>query len=164
MSNKFSRREFLKAAASAGMVAVAAASNISQLPVLGQGDYQGEIVILSASNAEQHQYLIDGIEANFPGVNVAWRGLTSERYTELFAAAEIAGDQIDIMDLNGQDLRRYAVGGRLKDLSGCRLFGSFPARRPRDLQHRGQALGDSQRRHQRLPLLLQPEGAGRCGL
>jgi len=125
MSNKLSRREFLKAAASAGTVAVAAASNISNLPVLGQGDYQGTIVILSASNAEQHQYLIDGIEANFPGVEVEWRGLTSERYTELFAAAEIAGDQIDIMDLNGQDLRRYAVGGRLKDLSDVDYLDRF---------------------------------------
>jgi raffinose/stachyose/melibiose transport system substrate-binding protein len=48
---------------------------------------------------------------------VEWRGLTSERYTELFAASDVAGDQIDIMDLNGQDLRRYAVGGKLKDLS-----------------------------------------------
>jgi ABC-type glycerol-3-phosphate transport system substrate-binding protein len=50
-------------------------------------------------------------------VKVEWRGLTSERYTELFTAAEVAGDQIDILDLNGQDLRRYAVGGKLKDLS-----------------------------------------------
>jgi len=48
---------------------------------------------------------------------VEWRGLTSERYTELFAASEVAGDQIDIMDLNGQDLRRYAVGNKLIDLS-----------------------------------------------
>jgi raffinose/stachyose/melibiose transport system substrate-binding protein len=82
----------------------------------GEG-YQGKFVILSAGNQEQNAPLIEAIEAAHPGVEVEWRGLTSERYTELFAASEIAGDQIDIMDLNGQDLRRYAVGGKLKDLS-----------------------------------------------
>lgn len=117
MSTKLSRRDFLKAAAGASGVLVAGATKLGSLPVLGQGDYQGSIVILSASPAEQHDFMIDGIEAAFPGIEVEWRGLTSERYTELFAAAEIAGDQIDIMDLNGQDLRRYAVGGRLKDLT-----------------------------------------------
>ena len=123
MNQKLSRRDFLKAAA--GGAVYAAAANLGSLPALGQGDYQGSIVILSASNAEQHQYLIDGIEAAFPGIDVEWRGLTSERYTELFAAAEIAGDQIDIMDLNGQDLRRYAVGGRLKDLSDVTYLDRF---------------------------------------
>jgi raffinose/stachyose/melibiose transport system substrate-binding protein len=82
----------------------------------GEG-YQGKFVILSAGNPEQNAPLIAAIEAAHPGVEVEWRGLTSERYTELFAASEVAGDQIDIMDLNGQDLRRYAVGGKLKDLS-----------------------------------------------
>jgi raffinose/stachyose/melibiose transport system substrate-binding protein len=72
---------------------------------------------MSAGNPEQNAPLVQGIEEAHPGVKVEWRGLTSERYTELFAAAEVAGDQIDIMDLNGQDLRRYAVGGKLLDLS-----------------------------------------------
>lgn len=125
MSEKLSRRDFLKAAASAGGVLVAGATNLGSLPVLGQGDYQGSIVILSASAAEQHDFMIEGIEAAFSGIEVEWRGLTSERYTELFAAAEIAGDQIDIMDLNGQDLRRYAVGGRLKDLSDVDYLDRF---------------------------------------
>ncbi len=125
MSNKLSRREFLKAAASAGTVAVAGASNISQLPVLGQGDYAGDFVVMSAGEASQQADFIARLEEEFPGVKVVWRSLTSERYTELFAAAEIAGDQIDIMDLNGQDLRRYAVGGRLKDLSGVDYLDRF---------------------------------------
>lgn len=80
-------------------------------------DYQGKFVVMSAVNAEQQAPLVQGIEKAFPGVKVEWRFLPSERYVELFTAAEVAGDQIDIMDLNGQDLRRYAVGGKLRDLS-----------------------------------------------
>jgi raffinose/stachyose/melibiose transport system substrate-binding protein len=80
---------------------------------------------MSAGNPDQNQPLIDAIEAAHPGVEVEWRGLTSERYTELFAASEVAGDQIDIMDLNGQDLRRYAVGNKLKSLSDLTYLDRF---------------------------------------
>jgi ABC-type glycerol-3-phosphate transport system substrate-binding protein len=125
MTTRLSRRDFLKATAGAGGAVVAAATNIGSIPVLGQDDYQGKIVIMSASEASQEETLIARIEETFPGVEIEWRSLTSERYTELFAAAEIASDQIDIMDLNGQDLRRYAVGGRLKDLSNVDYLDRF---------------------------------------
>jgi ABC-type glycerol-3-phosphate transport system substrate-binding protein len=82
------------------------------------GDYQGKFVIVSTANPDQNAPLIQAIEAAHAGVKVEWRFLPSERFVELFTASEVAGDQIDLMDLNGQDLRRYAVGGRLKDLSG----------------------------------------------
>ena len=83
----------------------------------GTGGYTGKFVIVSAGNAEQNAPLIKGIEEAHPGVTVEWRNMPSERFAELFTAAEVAGDQIDLMDLNGQDLRRYAVGGKLRDLS-----------------------------------------------
>ncbi len=79
--------------------------------------YQGKIVIMSAVAADQNQPLINGIQDAHPGVTVDWRGLSSEKFTQLFAASQVAGDQIDLMDLNGQDLRRYAVAGVVKDLS-----------------------------------------------
>jgi raffinose/stachyose/melibiose transport system substrate-binding protein len=125
MTTRLSRRDFLKATAGAGGAVVAAATNIGSIPVLGQDDYQGKFVIMSAGEATQHENVIAGIEGAFPGIEIEWRSLTSERYTELFAAAEIAGDQIDFMDLNGQDLRRYAVGGRLKDLSNVDYLDRF---------------------------------------
>ncbi|MBZ0286044.1 MAG: ABC transporter substrate-binding protein, partial [Anaerolineae bacterium] len=118
-----SRRQFLK-----GTAAVAGAAMFARYPrftARAQADYQGKISILSAGNADQNAFRIEAIQAAYPGVEVEWRGLTSERYTELFAAAEAAGDQIDIMDLNGQDLRRYAVGGRLKDLSSLDYLDRF---------------------------------------
>lgn len=126
-TQKLSRREFLRVGALTGvgltLVACApapgAAPQAGNAPAAasGSGPYQGKFVIMSAGNAEQNAPLIKGIEEAHPGIKVEWRGLTSERYTELFTASEVAGDQIDIMDLNGQDLRRYAVGNKLVDLS-----------------------------------------------
>jgi raffinose/stachyose/melibiose transport system substrate-binding protein len=133
---RFTRREFLRLGAmtGAGMALAACAPPVAppaaapaatavpevkptEAPAAAPAGYQGKFVVLSAGNADQNAPLIAAIEEANPGVKVEWRGLTSERYTELFAAAEVAGDQIDLMDLNGQDLRRYAVGGKLKDLS-----------------------------------------------
>jgi raffinose/stachyose/melibiose transport system substrate-binding protein len=81
------------------------------------GPYKGNFVIMSVNDPNQNKQVIQAIEAAHPGVKVVWRNLTSEQFTQLFTAAEVAGDQIDIMDLNGQDLRRYAVGNKMKDLS-----------------------------------------------
>jgi raffinose/stachyose/melibiose transport system substrate-binding protein len=121
-----SRREFLRLGALAGAGAALAAcapapgaapSGAPAPAAEGSGAYQGKFVVMSAGNPDQNEPLIQAIEEANPGVEIEWRGLTSERYTELFAASEVAGDQIDLMDLNGQDLRRYAVGDKLLDLS-----------------------------------------------
>jgi raffinose/stachyose/melibiose transport system substrate-binding protein len=92
------------------------AASAAQAPAASTGA-QGKLVIMSAGNADQNAPLVKAIEEAHPGVQVEWRFLPSERYVELFTASEVAGDQIDIMDLNGQDLRRYAVGGKLIDIS-----------------------------------------------
>ena len=127
MSYKISRRQMLRTLA-IGTTGLAfagcrpAAAPGATAPTAAPGaassvEYQGKVVIASAGKADQSAPLIKGIEEANPGVKVEWRFLPSERYTELFTAAEVAGDQIDIMDLNGQDLRRYAVGGKMRDLS-----------------------------------------------
>jgi raffinose/stachyose/melibiose transport system substrate-binding protein len=124
-SDSISRRRFLQlsALATAGTaLAACAPAAAPAAPDAAEGDTpstSGEttFVIASLGNPEQNAPLIEAIEAAHPGVTVEWRHMPSERFTELFAAAEVAGDQIDLMDLNGQDLRRYAVGGKLKDLS-----------------------------------------------
>jgi len=130
MSNKISRRQVLRALALSGTgLALAAcqvpaapapsapASPQPETPSGAAGSYQGKFVITSVRNADQSAPLIQAIEEAHPGVKVEWRFMPSERFVELFTAAEVAGDQIDVMDLNGQDLRRYAVGGKLMDLS-----------------------------------------------
>lgn len=122
IQRSFSRREFLQWSAVGSVSLTLAACALPAAPAAApdaaaSGPYQGKFVIMSAGNPDQNEPLIKAIEEAHPGVEVEWRGLTSERYTELFAASEVAGDQIDMMDLNGQDLRRYAVGNRLVDLS-----------------------------------------------
>lgn len=124
VSRRFSRREFLQVTAAGTVGLTLAACAVPTAPATDSaagsaptGPYEGKFVVLSAGNPDQNDPLIKAIEEAHPGVEVEWRGLTSERYTELFAASEVAGDQIDIMDLNGQDLRRYAVGNKLVDLS-----------------------------------------------
>jgi raffinose/stachyose/melibiose transport system substrate-binding protein len=135
----YSRRDFLRYTALSGAGLALAACAPGTLPAApapageattaagtsGSTGYQGKFVIFSLATPEQNEPLIQAIEAAHPGVTVEWRGLTSERYTELFAAAEVAQDQIDIMDLNGQDLRRYAVGGKLKDLTDAPFVNRF---------------------------------------
>ncbi len=121
---KLSRRGFLQATAVGSMGMALAACAVPMAPAsdpaaggAASGPYQGKFVVMSAGNPDQNEPLIKAIEEAHPGVEIEWRGLTSERFTELFAASEVAGDQIDMMDLNGQDLRRYAVGNKLVDLS-----------------------------------------------
>ncbi|MEN9937612.1 MAG: hypothetical protein RLZZ387_4191 [Chloroflexota bacterium] len=136
-SPRISRRQMLRLLAASGAGAVLAAcgapaaptaseptgapaegaSQPTAAPASGSSAYTGKFVIMSAGNAEQNQPLITAIQDAHPGVTVEWRNLPSERYVELFTAAEVAGDQIDMMDLNGQDLRRYALGGKMRDLS-----------------------------------------------
>ncbi|MEZ4867797.1 MAG: ABC transporter substrate-binding protein [Caldilineaceae bacterium] len=123
-SRRLSRRSFLQMTAVGSVGVALAACAVATAPAgeaapsgAATGPYQGKFVIMAAGNPDQNEPLIKAIEEAHPGVEVEWRGLTSERYTELFAASEVAGDQIDIMDLNGQDLRRYAVGNKLVDLS-----------------------------------------------
>ena len=121
-SQRITRRRMLKTltvgAAGTALVARGVAGGASPAAARGASQgYQGEFVIVSVQEPQQAAPLIEAIEQAHPGVEVEWRHLPSERFVELFTAAEVAGDQIDLMDLNGQDLRRYATGGRLQDLS-----------------------------------------------
>lgn len=129
-SRSVSRRSVITTAAAvalAGRASGALAAPGSAKPRLSRAnqDYTGKFVIVSVQEAEQAQPTIDAITAAYPGVEIEWRFLPSERFTELFTAAEVAGDQIDLMDLNGQDLRRYALGDRLTDLSGLTYLDRF---------------------------------------
>ncbi len=125
-STKISRRQALKLFAGAAAGAVASGA----LPVQAKSaeaanwfsrsrlaDYQGKVVVYSLYTPQESEGIIKGVEEALPGVKLDWRNLTSEKYVELFSGAELAGDQIDVMHMNGQDIRRYATGGKLTDLS-----------------------------------------------
>jgi raffinose/stachyose/melibiose transport system substrate-binding protein len=102
--------------------AVAGAAVVNKLPTgafanIHRNAAKSRLVIMSSFDPAQNQPLIGAIEAANPNVTVDWRNLTSERYVELFSASDLAGEQIDLMDMNGQDLRRYATAGKLADLT-----------------------------------------------
>lgn len=129
-SRSVSRRSVITTAAAVALAgrasgALAAPGGARPQPTRAGQDYQGKFVIASVQEVEQAKSTIDAINVAYPGVDLEWRYMPSERYTELFTASEVAGDQIDLMDLNGQDLRRYAVGDRLQDLSGLSYLDRF---------------------------------------
>ncbi len=120
-----SRRSLLKAGAAVATTLGASGLIIPGSMATARQDYQGKFVVFSVRDVENAGPIIDAITAAYPGVEVEWRFAPSERFVELFTASEVAGDQIDLIDLNGQDLRRYAVGDRLTDLTGLEYLDRF---------------------------------------
>jgi raffinose/stachyose/melibiose transport system substrate-binding protein len=80
--------------------------------------YQGKFTVFGVSVAEQGQgKLNQDFEATRSGVKVEYTFMPSAKFVELFTAAQNAGEQIDVLILNGQDLRRYATANQLVDLT-----------------------------------------------
>ena len=89
-------------------------------------ELQGKLIVAGAGGAEGEMgEQVDRFNEAFPNVDVEFANFTSEKYTELFAAMKNSGEQIDIMYLNAQDLRRYAVAGDLMDLSDLSYIDRF---------------------------------------
>lgn len=128
-TKRFTRRNFLHMSATvAGASLLAACAPAATKPAgeaaadpakveQVEAAYQGKVRVLSLQDQEKYAPMIKRMEEKFAGIDIDWAFFPSEKYTELFAAAEVAGDQVDIMHLNGQDLRRYATSGKLQDLS-----------------------------------------------
>lgn len=114
IDENISRRKMLTMLGTGALGAALAACGASPAST---GPYKGKFVIFSVGVEAQSEPLIKAIQQAHPGVQVVWRTLTSENFTTLFSASVLAHDQIDLMDLNGQDLRRYAVGHQVLDLS-----------------------------------------------
>src|SRR3954462_5886185 len=124
-TQKISRREMLKLMGAAAAGATMAGTVPAFAATAARQAAKGRLVIMSDADPSQNQPLIKAIEDANPGITVDWRNLTSERYVELFSASDLAGEQIDLMDMNGQDLRRYATGGKLTDISDLKYLDRF---------------------------------------
>lgn len=80
--------------------------------------YQGKLAVFGVNITEQGQgKLNDDFEASHPGIKVEYTFMPSAKFVELFTAAQNANEQIDVLILNGQDLRRYATANQLVDLT-----------------------------------------------
>ncbi len=79
-------------------------------------DFRGELVVVSQSGASPDRALpkiLDAFKAAHPNVAPKTILYPEEKFVALYTAAQAAGQTIDVLMLNGQDIRRYAVGGAL---------------------------------------------------
>jgi ABC-type glycerol-3-phosphate transport system substrate-binding protein len=118
-----SRRKFLRTTAAAGAAAGLGSLAPSALSGLqgtakaaGSRDYTGKLVVIGIDNSTPNHgtpKLLNDFEKLHPGLSIDYHFFDSSKFVALFTAAQASGEQIDVLDLNGQDLRRYALAGDL---------------------------------------------------
>src|SRR5580658_6588583 len=76
----------------------------------------GSLVIVSQTGAAPDKALpkaLKEFEAANPGVTTKLVLYPEEKFVAMYTAAQTAGEQVDLLNLNGQDLRRYATANAL---------------------------------------------------
>jgi raffinose/stachyose/melibiose transport system substrate-binding protein len=115
---KYSRREFLRRSAGATAFLGLAALTSKQSPgsAAAEESYTGDLVLVSQLGANPDKALpklLEAFKTANPGINTKTVLYPEEKFVALYTAAQAAGEQIDVLMLNGQDLRRYATSGAL---------------------------------------------------
>jgi ABC-type glycerol-3-phosphate transport system substrate-binding protein len=116
MTFTISRRNYLL-----GTAAFVAAAAMPRVTFAQDLAYKGDINMYSLVRTppdEALDTLTKSFEAAHPGIAIKTTAYPSESYVALLTAAQQGGEPIDIMFLNGQDLRRYAVDGTAVELDG----------------------------------------------
>lgn len=114
MTVHLTRRAFL-----AGTAASAAAIALPRAAFAQQLKFKGELAVTGVVRTPPDQAwtdLIKSFEAANPGITIKETDYPSETFVSLFTAQQTAGQPIDAVALNGQDLRRYATNGTLAAL------------------------------------------------
>ena len=118
LGERYSRREFLRRSAGAtalfGLAALGSKHFLGS--ALAEESYTGDLVIVSQLGAAPDKALpklLDAFKAANPGNNPKLVLYPEEKFVALYTAAQAAGEQIDVLMLNGQDIRRYATSGAL---------------------------------------------------
>ena len=112
---RLSRRSFFRQSAKAGVLAgLATLAPPFARSSLGQSGkpYAGPLVLVSQSGAAPDKALpklLDAFSAANPGVTTKLILYPEEKFVAMYTAAQAAGEQVDVLMLNGQDLRRYAM-------------------------------------------------------
>jgi raffinose/stachyose/melibiose transport system substrate-binding protein len=125
MTFTISRRNYLL-----GTAAFVAAAAMPRVTFAQDLAYKGDINMYSLVRTppdEALETLTKSFEAAHPGVAIKTTAYPSESYVALLTAAQQGGEPIDIMFLNGQDLRRYAVDGTAVELDGKTNLDRFRA-------------------------------------
>ena len=115
---RYSRREFLRR--SAGATAIASLATLASKHFVTSASagesYTGDLVLVSQLGASPDKALpkrLEAFKADNPGINVKTIFYPEEKFVALYTAAQAAGEQVDVLMLNPQDLRRYATSGAL---------------------------------------------------
>ena len=113
------RRDFLRRTGGAGLAAglLTSTSFLSQISRAdtSQG-YSGTLVLITQTGASPDKALpalLDAYQKAHPGIQVKVVQYPEEKFVALYTAAQAAGEQVDVLMLNGQDLRRYATSNAL---------------------------------------------------
>jgi raffinose/stachyose/melibiose transport system substrate-binding protein len=113
------RRDFLRRTGGAGLAAglLTSASFFSRVSRADPGQsYTGNLVLITQTGASPDKALpnlLDAYQKAHPGIQVKLVQYPEEKFVALYTAAQAAGEQVDVLMLNGQDLRRYATSHAL---------------------------------------------------
>jgi raffinose/stachyose/melibiose transport system substrate-binding protein len=123
-----SRRGFLRTAAAAGAAIPAAAAlwDLTDNPAqaantLVHPQLSGTLNMYGVAKITPGHgttKLLSDFQKKNPGIKINYQYFTSEQFVALFTAAQQSGNSIDVLLLNGQDVRRYALAGNLLPLDG----------------------------------------------
>jgi raffinose/stachyose/melibiose transport system substrate-binding protein len=117
MAGALTRRQFLHSSSRAALVA-SLAGLVSPLVRTSKaaGSANDSLVIVSQTGAAPDKALpkaLKEFETANPGVTTKLVLYPQEKFVALYTAAQTAGEQVDLLNLNGQDLRRYATSNSL---------------------------------------------------
>lgn len=119
MKTNLSRRDFLRTTAAAGAavgLGALAPTGLGRLAEASSGKLTGTLNMYGVATVTPGHgttKLLNDFQKQHPGLKINYRSFTSEQFVALFTAAQQSGEEIDVLLLNGQDLRRYAVNGNL---------------------------------------------------
>jgi raffinose/stachyose/melibiose transport system substrate-binding protein len=78
--------------------------------------YTGDLVLITQTGASPDKALpklLEAYQKAHLGIQVKLVQYPEEKFVALYTAAQAAGEQVDVLMLNGQDLRRYATSNAL---------------------------------------------------
>jgi raffinose/stachyose/melibiose transport system substrate-binding protein len=113
-----SRRHFLRWTGGAGLL-VGLSRGLPDLVPGARAEAPRELVLISQQGATPDRALpklLEAFKAANPGVNTKVMLFPEEKFVALYTASQAAGEQVDLLMLNGQDLRRYATSQALLPL------------------------------------------------
>jgi raffinose/stachyose/melibiose transport system substrate-binding protein len=129
--SSITRRAFLRRTGGAGLAAslLTSSSFLSQISRADTGQsYTGNLVLITQTGASPDKSL-PGLLAAYqkarPGIQVNLIQYPEEKFVALYTAAQAAGEQVDVLMLNGQDLRRYATSNALTSLDDVSFKSRF---------------------------------------